>query len=192
MNEFRDRSRHESSPLDSGSGVAEETDRSLTETPLPSLTHVDSAGDFHMVDVGGKPVTERVAVASGHIRMEPSTLKAIQQNSLKKGDVIPVARVAGIQAAKRTSDLIPLCHPLPLSDIQVRVSVDEALPGLRVEGTVRTTARTGVEMEALTAVAVSLLTIYDMAKAVDRTMSISEIQLREKRGGMSGDFIADS
>jgi cyclic pyranopterin phosphate synthase len=144
-----------------------------------------------MVDVGQKPVTDRVGVASGCIRMEPSTLKAIQQNSLKKGDVIPVARIAGIQAAKRTSELIPLCHPLPLSDIQVRVSVDEALPGLWVEGTVRTTARTGVEMEALTAVAVSLLTIYDMAKAVDRTMTISEIRLREKRGGMSGDFIAD-
>jgi cyclic pyranopterin phosphate synthase len=144
-----------------------------------------------MVDVGQKPVNDRVAVASGCIRMELSTLKAIQDNSLKKGDVIPVARVAGIQAAKRTSELIPLCHPLPLSDIQVRVSVDEALPGLWVEGTVRTTARTGVEMEALTAVAVSLLTIYDMAKAVDRTMTISEIRLREKRGGMSGDFIAD-
>jgi cyclic pyranopterin phosphate synthase len=168
-----------------------ETGETNSGTALPTLTHVDSAGDFHMVDVGRKPVSERVAVASGHIRMEPSTLKAIQQNSLKKGDVIPVARVAGIQAAKRTSDLIPLCHPLPLSDIQVRVSVDEALPGLWVEGTVRTTARTGVEMEALTAVAVSLLTIYDMAKAVDRTMTISEIRLREKRGGMSGDFIAD-
>lgn len=144
-----------------------------------------------MVDVGRKAVTDRVGVASGYIRMEPSTLKAIQQNSLIKGDVIPVARVAGIQAAKRTAELIPLCHPLPLSDIQVRVSVDEALPGLWVEGTVRTTAQTGVEMEALTAVAVSLLTIYDMAKAVDRTMTISEIRLREKRGGASGDFIAD-
>jgi cyclic pyranopterin phosphate synthase len=159
--------------------------------PSPTLTHVDSSGDFHMVDVGQKPVSDRVGVASGYIRMEPSTLKAIQDNSLKKGDVIPVARVAGIQAAKRTAELIPLCHPLPLSDIQVRVSVDEALPGIWVEGTVRTTARTGVEMEALTAVAVSLLTIYDMAKAVDRTMTISEIRLREKRGGMSGDFIAD-
>lgn len=168
-----------------------ETAGATSETGLPTLSHVDSTGDFHMVDVGQKPVTERVGVASGHIRMEPSTLKAIQQNSLKKGDVIPVARVAGIQAAKRTAELIPLCHPLLLSDIQVRVSVDEALPGLRVEGTVRTTAQTGVEMEALTAVAVSLLTIYDMAKAVDRTMTISEIRLREKRGGLSGEFIAD-
>ena len=172
-------------------GARRETGKDPGEMTPPALTHVDAAGDFHMVDVGGKPVTDRVGVASGYIRMEPSTLKAIQQNTLNKGDVIPVARVAGIQAAKRTAELIPLCHPLPLSDIQVRVSVDEALPGLRVEGTVRTTARTGVEMEALTAVAVSLLTIYDMAKAVDRTMTISEIRLREKRGGMSGEFIAD-
>jgi len=144
-----------------------------------------------MVDVGSKPETDRVALASGAISMKLATLSAIRDNALKKGDVIPVARIAGIQAAKRTADLIPLCHPLPLSDIQVRVSVDESLPGLRVEGTVRTTARTGVEMEALTAVAVSLLTIYDMAKAIDRTMVISEIVLREKRGGTSGDFIAD-
>jgi cyclic pyranopterin monophosphate synthase len=144
-----------------------------------------------MVDVGDKRETERVASASGFIRMKPETVKSIKDNALKKGDVIPVARVAGIQAAKRTAELIPLCHPLLLSDIQVRVSVDEALPGLRVEGSVRTTGRTGVEMEALTAVAVSLLTIYDMAKAVDRTMTISEITLREKRGGASGDFVAD-
>lgn len=144
-----------------------------------------------MVNVGDKPVSDRLATASGSIRMELPTLNAIQHNQLKKGDVIPVARVAGIQAAKRTAELIPLCHPLPLSDIQVRVSVDEALPGLRVDATVRTTSRTGVEMEALTAVAVSLLTIYDMAKAIDRTMTISDIQLREKRGGTTGDFIAD-
>jgi len=117
-----------------------------------------------------------------------STLKAIKENTLKKGDVIPVARLAGIQAAKRTADLIPLCHPLPLSGIDVRVTIDESLPGLRVEGFVRTTAQTGVEMEALTAVSVALLTIYDMAKAIDRTMVISEIVLREKRGGTKGDF----
>jgi cyclic pyranopterin phosphate synthase len=110
---------------------------------------------------------------------------------LKKGDVIPVARLAGIQAAKRTAELIPLCHPLPLSGIEVRVSVEEALPGLRVEGVVRTTAQTGVEMEALTAVSVSLLTIYDMAKAIDRSMVISEIVLREKRGGTSGVYRRD-
>ena len=141
-----------------------------------------------MVDVAEKPFSVRSALASGSIRMNESTLKAIQDNTLKKGDVIPVARLAGIQAAKRTADLIPLCHPLPLSGIEVRVNVDGSLPGLRVEGFARTTAQTGVEMEALTAVAVSLLTIYDMAKAIDRTMVISEIVLREKRGGTKGDF----
>ena len=141
-----------------------------------------------MVDVAEKPFSVRSALASGSIRMNESTLKAIQDNTLKKGDVIPVARLAGIQAAKRTADLIPLCHPLPLSGIEVRVNVDQSLPGLRVEGFARTTAQTGVEMEALTAVAVSLLTIYDMAKAIDRTMVISEIVLREKRGGTKGDF----
>lgn len=167
----------------------EPDDRAEGVTPS-ELSHVDSGGVFHMVDVGEKPVSERVAVAAGHIRMKSSTLKAIQDNQLKKGDVIPVARVAGIMAAKRTAELIPLCHPLPLSDIQVRVSVDEALPGLLVEATVRTIARTGVEMEALTAAAISLLTVYDMAKAIDRTMMISEVQLREKRGGTSGDFVA--
>ena len=141
-----------------------------------------------MVDVAEKPISVRSALASGAISMEPSTLKAIQDNTLKKGDVIPVARLAGLQAAKRTADLIPLCHPLPLSGIDVRVTIDESLPGLRVEGFVRTTAQTGVEMEALTAVSVALLTIYDMAKAIDRTMVISEIVLREKRGGTKGDF----
>ena len=157
----------------------------------PELSHVDGAGKLQMVDVSEKPVSTRTALASGSIRMRPETLKAIQQNSLAKGDVITVARIAGIQAAKRTADLIPLCHPLPLSGIEVRVSVEEALPGLRVEGFVKTTAQTGVEMEALTAVSVSLLTIYDMAKAIDRSMMISEIVLREKRGGTKGDFDND-
>ncbi len=141
-----------------------------------------------MVDVAEKPISVRSALASGSILVEVSTLKAIRENTLKKGDVIPVARLAGIQAAKRTADLIPLCHPLPLSGIDVQVTIDESLPGLRVEGFVRTTAQTGVEMEALTAVSVALLTIYDMAKAIDRTMVISEIVLREKRGGTKGDF----
>ena len=157
----------------------------------PELSHVDRAGKLQMVDVREKPVSTRTALASGSIRMQPETLKAIQQNSLAKGDVITVARIAGIQAAKRTADLIPLCHPLPLSGIEVRVSVEESLPGLRVEGFVKTTAQTGVEMEALTAVSVSLLTIYDMAKAIDRSMMISEIVLREKRGGTKGDFDND-
>lgn len=144
-----------------------------------------------MVDVAEKPFSVRSALASGSIRMEVSTLNAIRDNTLKKGDVIPVARLAGIQAAKRTAELIPLCHPLPLSGIDVRVNLDESLPGLRVEGFVRTTAQTGVEMEALTAVTVSLLAIYDMAKAIDRTMVISNIVLREKRGGTKGDFTRD-
>ncbi len=144
-----------------------------------------------MVDVAEKPISVRSALASGSILVEASTLKAIKENTLKKGDVIPVARLAGMQAAKRTADLIPLCHPLPLSGIDVRVTIDESLPGLRVEGFVRTTAQTGVEMEALTAVSVALLTIYDMAKAIDRTMVISEIVLREKRGGTKGDFTRD-
>lgn len=153
------------------------------------LSHVDAAGNFRMVDVSDKPVSHRMAFASGLILMLPDTLNAIRNNALKKGDVIPVARLAGIQAAKRTADLIPLCHPLPLSSIDVRVIVDEALPGLRVESVVKTTAGTGVEMEALTAVSVALLAVYDMAKAVDRTMMISDIVLREKRGGTKGDMI---
>lgn len=165
----------------------------IPDQPAPAgraFSHLDAAGHFTMVDVGDKPISVRTALATGAIRMAPETLKAIQDNTLKKGDVIPVARLAGIQAAKRTADLIPLCHPLPLSAIEVRVNVDVSLPGLRVEGFVRTTSQTGVEMEALTAVSVSLLAIYDMAKAVDRTMVISDIVLREKRGGTTGDFIS--
>lgn len=153
------------------------------------FSHLDGSGNFKMVDVGHKPISVRSAVASGQILMQEHTFKAIRDNTLKKGDVIPVARLAGIQAAKRTAELVPLCHPLPLSGIEVRVSLDESLPGCIVEGSVHTTAQTGVEMEALTAVSVALLTIYDMAKAIDRTMMISNIVLREKRGGMSGDFI---
>lgn len=164
-------------------------------TPIPPLpevarefSHLDGGGNLHMVDVSEKPISVRSAIASGQISMQRETFNALRDNSLKKGDVIPVARLAGIQAAKRTAELVPLCHPLPLSGIEVRVSLDESLPGCRVEGAVRTTAQTGVEMEALTAVSVALLTIYDMAKAVDRTMVISEIVLREKRGGTKGDF----
>ena len=142
-----------------------------------------------MVDVGHKPISARMALASGQITMQKATFKAIQDNTLAKGDVIPVARLAGLQAAKKTDELIPLCHQVPLSSVEVRVKLDEALPGLRVEGFARTTSQTGVEMEALIAVSVALLTIYDMAKAIDRTMMISEIVLREKRGGTSGDFI---
>jgi cyclic pyranopterin phosphate synthase len=141
-----------------------------------------------MVDVSAKPESERLARATGSIRMRPETLLAIVNAEVKKGDVLGVARIAGVMAAKRTSDLIPLCHPLSLTDVQVRLTADESLPGVVAEATVRTTGRTGVEMEALTAVSVALLTIYDMAKALDRGMEISDISLAEKSGGSRGDF----
>lgn len=154
-----------------------------------ALSHLDSTGTFTMVDVGHKPISARSAIASGHIVMHKNTFKSIRDNTLAKGDVVPVARLAGLQAAKKTDELIPLCHQVPLSSVDVLVKLDEALPGLRVEGFAKTTSQTGVEMEALVAVTVALLTIYDMAKAIDRTMMISEIVLREKRGGTSGDFV---
>jgi len=141
-----------------------------------------------MVDVSGKPETARLARARGVIRMQPATLDAIVGAQLKKGDVLGVARVAGVMAAKRTSDLIPLCHPLVLTDIQVTLTPDVSIPGVRAEAEVRTNGRTGVEMEALTAVSVSLLTVYDMAKAVDRGMEIADISLVEKLGGVHGDW----
>ncbi len=153
------------------------------------LSHVDEAGAARMVDVSGKPESVRTAVATGSIRMHQSTCKLIQDNALKKGDVLQTARLAGIMAAKRTADLIPLCHPIPLSAVQVSVSVLSSLPGVHVEATVRTTASTGVEMEALTAVTVALLTVYDMAKAVDRDMILTDVSLREKRGGTHGDYL---
>jgi cyclic pyranopterin phosphate synthase len=152
------------------------------------LTHVAESGEARMVDVSAKPESERLARATGSIRMRPETLLAIVNAEVKKGDVLGVARIAGVMAAKRTSDLIPLCHPLSLTDVQVRLTADESLPGVVAEATVRTTGRTGVEMEALTAVSVALLTIYDMAKALDRGMEISDISLAEKSGGSRGDF----
>ena len=139
-----------------------------------------------MVDVSGKDVTVRMARATGAIRMQRETLEAIQANTIAKGDVLGVARLAGIMAAKRTSELIPLCHPIPLSDIRIDITLDDALPGLRVEATAKTAAQTGVEMEAIIAVSVTLVTVYDMAKAVDRSMVIGEILLAEKLGGRSG------
>ncbi|MBL8959640.1 MAG: cyclic pyranopterin monophosphate synthase MoaC [Gemmatimonadetes bacterium] len=156
---------------------------------MTDLTHVDAAGRARMVDIGHKPATERVAVAGGQITMRPETLKAILDNQIAKGDVLGVARVAGILAAKRTADLVPLCHQVPLSDVSVDFTPDEALPGFRVSCTARTTAQTGVEMEAIIAVSVSLVTLYDMAKGVDKGMVIGEISLREKRGGKSGDWV---
>ena len=152
------------------------------------LSHINSAGEASMVDVGGKALTDRVAVARGSITMRAETLAAIQANTLKKGDVLAVARVAGILAAKRTPDLIPLCHPIPLTDVQVDFRVDESLPGIIAEATARATWKTGVEMEALTAVTVSLLTIYDMAKSLDRGMQLNDISLLQKSGGKLGNW----
>ncbi|HEX8946529.1 MAG TPA: cyclic pyranopterin monophosphate synthase MoaC [Gemmatimonadaceae bacterium] len=152
------------------------------------LTHVAESGEARMVDVSGKPETQRVAKAAGVIRMRPATLAAIVNAEVKKGDVLGVARVAGVMAAKRTADLIPLCHPLRLDDIQIDLVPDESIPGVRAEATAKTTGRTGVEMEALTAVSVALLTVYDMAKALDREMQISDISLLAKSGGVGGDF----
>lgn len=155
---------------------------------MGELSHADSTGQARMVDVSEKPVTARYARATGCIRMKAETLDAIRRNSLAKGDVLSVAKVAGVLAAKRTADLIPLCHSLPLSDILVELTLDDALPGVRCEATARTNAQTGVEMEAITAVAISLVTVYDMAKAIDRAMSISDISLQEKSGGMTGSW----
>jgi cyclic pyranopterin phosphate synthase len=155
---------------------------------MAELSHADSSGQARMVDVSEKPVTARYARATGSIRMKPETLDAIRRNSLAKGDVLSVARVAGVLAAKRTAELIPLCHTLPLSDIQVDLVLDVALPGVRCEAIARTNAQTGVEMEAITAVAMSLVTVYDMAKAIDRDMSIGDISLQEKSGGRSGSW----
>ena len=155
---------------------------------MRKLTHLDDQGKAHMVDVGDKTPTKRVAVAGGCIRMQPDTLALIETGGHAKGDVLAVARVAGIMAAKKTADLIPLCHPLALSKVHIDLSPDPALPGIRCTATVATTGPTGVEMEALMAVQVALLTVYDMCKAVDRGMEIDAVRLLEKRGGKSGDW----
>jgi cyclic pyranopterin phosphate synthase len=154
------------------------------------LTHFDAAGHAHMVDVTDKPVTDRIATAEGAIVMLPETLALIAAGRAEKGDVLGVARLAGIMGAKRTADLIPLCHPLPVSRVAVELETDAALPGVRVRATVRTTGRTGVEMEALTAVSTALLTVYDMVKAVDRGMTITGVRLLLKDGGKSGRYEA--
>jgi cyclic pyranopterin phosphate synthase len=153
---------------------------------MSDLSHIDPAGRARMVDVSDKPVTARMARATGSIRMRRDTLDAIRANAIAKGDVLGTARLAGIMAAKRTSELIPLCHPIPLSDISVDIALDDALPGLRVEAAAKTAAQTGVEMEAIVAVSVTLVTVYDMAKAIDKSMVIGEISLAEKVGGRSG------
>ena len=154
------------------------------------LTHLDASGTARMVDVADKPATARVAVAQAVVRVSAETAAKVAAGDMKKGDVIGVARIAGIQAAKKTSELIPLCHPLALDRIQVELELVEAWPGVRVTATVAATARTGVEMEALTAVSVACLTVYDMVKAVDRTMRITGLRLLEKTGGARGDWRA--
>ena len=154
------------------------------------LTHIDAKGEARMVDVSDKPATERIAVAEGVIVMSPATLEMIASGNAKKGDVLGTARIAGIMAAKKTSDLIPLCHPLALAKVTLDIDLDAALPGCRVRATVKVTGPTGVEMEALTAVSVACLTIYDMVKAVERSARIDGIRLIKKSGGKSGDFRA--
>ena len=155
-----------------------------------ALTHLSAAGEAHMVDVSAKRATEREAVAAGRVVMQPATLDIVRKGNAKKGDVLGTARIAGIMAAKRTHDLIPLCHPLPIAKAEVDIRPDAGLPGLEVTARVKVAGKTGVEMEALTAVAVACLTIYDMVKAVDRGMRIEGIRLIEKRGGRSGHFRA--
>jgi len=155
---------------------------------MAKLTHIDVAGEAHMVDVGDKAATMRVAVAEGAIRMRRETLDLIVSGNAKKGDVIGTARIAGIMAAKKTSDLIPLCHPLLISKVSIDITPDSTLPGLRVEATVKIEGKTGVEMEALTAVSVACLTLYDMAKAADKDMEITDIRLKAKSGGKSGEY----
>ena len=165
----------------------------MTDTKSSSpLTHFDAQGQAHMVDVAAKASTHRVAVAEGRIRMQPATLELIQAGTAKKGDVLGIARIAGIQAAKKTSDLIPLCHPLALTRVAVEFDIEPDTPGVRCRATAECTGQTGVEMEALSAVSVALLTIYDMCKAADRGMVMSDVRLLEKTGGKSGHFVASA
>ena len=163
----------------------------MTQTLTPMLTHFDTQGQAHMVDVGAKDETRRVAVAQGSISMLPATFEMVAAGTAKKGDVLGIARIAGIQASKRTSDLIPLCHPIALTRVAVDFDLDPAASTVHCTVTAETVGRTGVEMEALTATSTALLTIYDMCKAVDRGMTIHDIHLREKLGGKSGHWTAD-
>lgn len=159
--------------------------------PRDHLTHVGAAGEARMVDVSAKPETERWARAAGVIRMLPATIEAIRANSLAKGDVLGVARIAGIMAAKRTSELVPLCHPVPLTDVQVELRLEDTPPGVKCVATARCRGPTGVEMEAIVAVSVTLITLYDMAKSIDKSMQITDIRLLEKHGGRGGSWKAD-
>lgn len=158
---------------------------------MSELTHLDESGAARMVDVGGKPITQRLAVAGAQVRMLPATLKLLREGSHKKGDVLAVARVAGIQAAKKCSDLIPLCHPLMLNSVDVSFELDDDACGVSIQAMCKVDGKTGVEMEALTAASVAALTIYDMCKAVDRGMEITRVTLLEKQGGKSGDWQRD-
>jgi cyclic pyranopterin phosphate synthase len=162
----------------------------MTMARAAKLTHLSRGGEAQMVDVSRKPASERIATAEGHVVMQPATLDLVLGGNAKKGDVLGAARIAGIMAAKRTHELIPLCHPLPVTKIAVEIAPDPKLPGLRVSASVKVTGQTGVEMEALTAVAVACLTIYDMVKAAERGMRIEGIRLIEKRGGKSGHYRA--
>lgn len=155
----------------------------------PKLTHLDDSGNARMVDIGDKIESERIAIASGEVLMKMETLHLIRKGSLIKGDVLTVAQIAGISACKQTSALIPLCHPIPITHIDLSLVLDEDLPGVAIRATVKTTGKTGCEMEALTAVTVAALTIYDMAKAVEKTMKLQNIRLVEKHGGTSGDIV---
>ncbi len=156
---------------------------------MQKLTHIDEKGRVKMVDVSQKTDTERVAVAKGEVVMRMETFEAIRKGNLKKGDVLSTAQIAGIMAAKKTSDLIPLCHPIPMSEIDVDLNLDFNLPGIQITATVKAIGKTGVEMEALTATSVAALTVYDMAKAVEKTMRIQNIRLVQKTGGASGDVV---
>ena len=170
--------------------MTQPTQPPTTPTDGQHLTHFDANGQAHMVDVAAKAHTHRVAVAEGRITMEPATLALIQSGTAKKGDVLGIARIAGIQGAKRTSDLIPLCHPIALTRVAVEFEVEPATNSVLCRATAECTGQTGVEMEALSAVSVALLTIYDMCKAVDRGMVMGGVRLMEKRGGKSGAFVA--
>ena len=163
----------------------------MTNDRQPQLTHVDQSGKAQMVDVGDKPDTQREAVARGRVLMRPQTLALIRDNAFDKGDALGVARIAGIMGAKNTSQLIPLCHPLPLNKIAVEFDLDDDASAVNITATARTTGKTGVEMEALTAVSVAALTIYDMCKAVDRGMRIEAVRLARKTGGKSGDIFLE-
>lgn len=160
--------------------------------PNKQLTHLDESGQAKMVDVGAKPDTERMAVAGGEVVLKPETVALIRQGLMKKGDVLSVAKIAGIMGAKKTSELIPLCHPIALTQVDVDLQLSEDLPGVVIRATARTVGKTGVEMEALTAVSTAALTVYDMVKAVERTAKIQNIRLIEKHGGRSGDVVVEN